>query len=203
MNDAKTLPDIAFCDPIDFDSHLAEMMGEAGFYPMSSEPETGEFVCALVKLLRPRAVIELGTFRGFMTLQLIRAMRGRPGSNVVTVDCSDLRSPVLRRFDEHYTFVRGDDRVVVPRLKQEFGLAYIDTLHTREQTGAEIALVRANNPEAVLVLHDPLSHPGVAQAVEDFAADYDVLTLPTPPSINVGHVNGIAVMYPKPRAWNK
>lgn len=199
MNDAKTLPEVAFCDPIDFDSHLADMMGEAGFYPMSSEPETGAFVCALVKLLRPRAVIELGTFRGFMTLQLIRAMHGCSKSSVVTVDCSDLRSPVLRRFDDCYTFVQGDDRLVVPRLEQKFDFAYIDTLHTHEQTGAEIALMRANNPEAVLVLHDPLSHPGVAQAMEDFAADYDVLTLPTPPPITFGYVNGIAVMNPKGR----
>src|ERR1051326_4434104 len=200
MNEAQTVPDPVFGEQIDFESHLAELMREPGLFPMSSEPETGEFVCALVKLLRPRAVIELGTFRGFMTLQLIRAMHGRPRSHVVTLDWGDSRSPVLRRFDDRYTFVQGDDRVMVPRLEQKFDLAYIDTLHTHEQTAAEIALLRANNPEAVLLLHDPLSHPGVARAIEDFAADYDLLTLPTPPAINFGHVNGIAIMFPKARA---
>jgi len=184
-------------EPLNYPSLFAEMSLEPDFYPWSSEPETGELVWALARLLGSKRVLELGTFRGFMTLQLIRATESAFGE-VVTIDCDDHRSPVLRRFDERYQFVQGDDLIVLPQLKQTFDLVYIDTTHTYEHTTSEMELLRRHQPQATLLLHDPLAFPGVAQAIARFNPHYNALTLPTPRRETFGTISGLAILTPKP-----
>ena len=82
----------------DYEMARAEMRAEPGFHPMASEPETGEFIAALIRMTCARTVLELGTHRGHTTLYMVQAMEGKSGS-VVTLDCYDNRSPALRQFD--------------------------------------------------------------------------------------------------------
>jgi predicted O-methyltransferase YrrM len=185
---------------VDYATALAEMRAEPGFHPMGSEPDTGEFIAALIRMVRPRAVLELGTHRGHTTLHLIQAMASQPDT-VTTVDCHDSRSPVLRRFDDRYTFILGDDRAVLPALTRKFDFIYLDTLHTFEHTRDELAVIQAHQPDALLALHDPISHPGVARAIAEQAAHYDAVTLPTPVIETAWRMNGLAVMCPKHRRF--
>jgi predicted O-methyltransferase YrrM len=179
----------------DYDVARAEMRAEPGFYPMASEPETGEFIAALIRMMCPRTVLELGTHRGHTTLYLVQAMEGKPGS-VTTLDFYDHRSPALRRFDDRYTFILGDDLAAVPALTQKFDLIYLDTCHKYEHTRAELAMLRMHQPEAILVLHDPVSHPGVARAIAGESAHYDAVVLPTP-LLDASRMNGLALLAPK------
>jgi predicted O-methyltransferase YrrM len=183
----------------DYDVGRAEMRAEPGFYPMASEPETGEFIAALIRMMCARAVLELGTYRGHTTLYLVQAMEGKPGS-VTTLDAYDHRSPALRRFDDRYTFILGDDLATVPTLPQRFDLIYLDTCHEYEHTRAELAMLRMHQPGAILVLHDPISHPGVARAIAGEAAHYDAVVLPTP-LLDPSRMNGLAVLSAKHRRW--
>jgi predicted O-methyltransferase YrrM len=141
-------------------------------------------------------VLELGTFKGATTIQLIRALPFAGEPRVVTVDLVDVRSPALRKLDAFYSFVPGRDIDLVPALGASFDFIYLDTLHTYEHTKAQVAVVRAHHPSAVIAVHDILSHSGVAQALTEFASNYDLLTLPTPPQPD-GRVNGLAIFSPK------
>ena len=180
----------------EFERLLDEVFAESGAFPCSTERETGAFLASLVQLLRPRRVLELGTFKGATTLQLIRARPFHDEPRVVTVDLADLRSPALRKFDGLYSFVQGQDIDVLRGLTASFDFVYLDTIHTHEHTKAQISAVRTHQPHATLAVHDVLSHPGVADAVMEFTSEYSVLTLPTPPQPD-GRVNGLAILSPK------
>src|SRR5262245_60573284 len=146
----------------EFESLLDQIFAESQAFPCSTERETGAFLANLIRLLRPRQVLELGTFKGATTIQLIRALPFAGEPRVVTVDCVDVRSPALRKLDAFYSFVRGQDIDLVPTLGASFDFIYLDTLHTYEHTKAQVAVIRAHHPAAVMAAHDVLSHAGVA-----------------------------------------
>jgi len=183
----------------DFERLLDEIFAESGAFPSSTERETGAFLASLVRLLRPKRVLELGTFKGATTIQLVRALPFAGESRVVTVDCVDRRSPALRQLDAFYSFAQGGDIAVLPLLGASFDFVYLDTIHTYEHTKAQIELVRAHHPFAVMAVHDVLSHPDVGRALTEFAAEYNVIGLPTPPQPD-GRVNGLALLSPRVRA---
>jgi predicted O-methyltransferase YrrM len=182
----------------EFEELLDCVFAESGTFPSSTERETGAFLASLIRLLRPQRVLELGTFKGATSIQFIRALPFGGEPRVVTVDRVDVRSPALRKLDAFYSFVLGRDIEVVPALDAPFDFVYLDTVHTYEHTRAQIAAVRAHNPHALMAVHDVLSYPGVGDGVMEFASEYHVLTLPTPPQPN-GWVNGLAILSPKIR----
>jgi predicted O-methyltransferase YrrM len=183
---------------VEFECLLDQIFAEPRAFPWSTERETGAFLASLVRLLRPTRVLELGTFKGATTIQLIRALPFPGGPRVVTVDCCDARSPALRTLDAFYSFVSGRDIDIVPVLDGAFDFVYLDTLHEYEHTKAQIAAVRARHPSAVITVHDILSFGGVAKALAEFASDYEILSLPTPPQPD-GRINGLAILSPKNR----
>jgi predicted O-methyltransferase YrrM len=182
----------------EFERLLDQIFAEPSAFPWSTERDTGAFLGSLVRLLRPARVLELGTFKGATTIQLIRALPFAGEPRVVTVDCLDGRSPALRKLDAFYSFVPGQDIDLVPDLDGSFDFVYLDTLHNYEHTKAQVAVVRAHHPSAVIAVHDILSHAGVSQALAEFASEYEVLSLPTPPQPD-GRVNGLAILSPKHR----
>lgn len=179
-----------------FEQLLDEVFAESGAFPCSTERETGAFLASLIRLFRPRRVLELGTFMGATTIQLIRALPFADEPRVVTVDCADLRSAALRKLDPFYSFMQGQDIAVLPALRGSFDFIYLDTIHTCEHTKAQVAAIRATNPRALLAVHDVYSHPAVADGLMDFSDDYNLLTFPTPPQPD-GRVNGLAILAPK------
>jgi predicted O-methyltransferase YrrM len=150
-----------------------------------------------VHLLGATSVLELGTHKGFTTIHLARALADNPRARLVTVDSKDQRSDSLRTLDGSHLFVQGHDLEVVPTLKGEFDLVYIDTTHRYEHTVAEIDMLSRHSPRAVLVLHDVLSCPEVRRAIDQFGERYDCLVLPTPPHPTLGWINGLALLQPK------
>jgi predicted O-methyltransferase YrrM len=184
---------------VDYTAILNEMAKEPDFYPYASEPETGDFLRALIGLLRPRSVLELGTHKGYGTVHLARALEGQPRARLVTIDRCDQRSPQLRALNGAYIFIEGHDLEIIPGLPGQFDLVYIDTTHRLEHTVAEINALHAHSPRAVLVLHDAISSPAVAEAISKFTNSYDVMVLPTPPHPTMKWVNGLAVLSPKCR----
>ena len=183
---------------VEIDRLLDEIFAERGVFPCSTERETGAFLGSLIRLLRPNQALELGTFKGATTIQFIRALSLTGKPRVVTVDRVDLRSSALRKLDPFYSFVLGRDVDVVPTLAASFDFVYVDTLHTYEHTKAQIAIVCARYPRAVIAVHDVLSHPPVAKALLEFTSKYSMVTLPTWPQPD-GRVNGLAILSPERR----
>jgi O-methyltransferase len=80
------------------DAVLRELRAETADYPMGAAmqvmAEEGQLLGLLVRLLGARRVLEIGTFTGYSTLCLARALP--PGGRVVTCDVSD-RWPAIGR----------------------------------------------------------------------------------------------------------
>ena len=80
------------------DAVLRELRAETADYPMGAAmqvmAEEGQLLGLLVRLLGARRVLEVGTFTGYSTLCLARALP--PGGRVVTCDVTD-RWPAIGR----------------------------------------------------------------------------------------------------------
>ena len=80
------------------DAILRELREETSAYPMGTAmqvmAEEGQLLGLLVRLLGARRVLEIGTFTGYSTLWLARAVA--PGGRVVTCDITD-RWPAIGR----------------------------------------------------------------------------------------------------------
>lgn len=98
-------------------------------YKMLSDGLQGEFLQAFSLMLRPEAILEIGTFTGYSTLCLSRGLA--EGGVIDTIEINDemediflnaFRIADLRSVVSHI----GDAKEIVPSLDRMFDLVYID-----------------------------------------------------------------------------
>lgn len=83
-------------DPLDL-----ELIDETSLLPnagMQISPEQGKFLAFLVQISGARQVLELGTFTGYSTLCMARAMA--PGGRIIACDVSEEWTKTARRYWE-------------------------------------------------------------------------------------------------------
>lgn len=101
-------------------------------YPrMCCEPVQGRLLKMLTHMIRPRRVLELGTFSGYSTLCFAEGLA--PGAHIDTVEIDDEYADDLRALFESaghadtITLHIGDAMQVVPAIAREpYDLVYID-----------------------------------------------------------------------------
>jgi predicted O-methyltransferase YrrM len=120
-----------------------------------------------------RQIVELGTRDGASTLALLEAAN-RIGGHVMSIDiepCDVARRKVAEAgFTSLWEFLQADDlKVEALQIPQEIDLLFIDTNHIYTQTIAELRKYGAHlKSGSWIALHDYVSFPGVARAVEEF-----------------------------------
>ncbi len=98
-------------------------------YRMLSDGVQGELLQAFSLLVRPRAILEIGTFTGYATLCLSRGLQ--PGGVVDTIEKDDEMTDIfLRAFsiagaDGIHTY-QGDAKEIIPTLDRIYDIVYID-----------------------------------------------------------------------------
>lgn len=107
-------------------------LGEAS--RMQIAPEQGAFMALIARMLGAHEVIEIGTFTGYSSLALARALPPRPSGRLVCLDASEEWTAIARRY---WARAGVDDRVelrigpaleslqAIPKFEQ-FELAFID-----------------------------------------------------------------------------
>ncbi|MEV0018490.1 O-methyltransferase [Streptomyces tendae] len=84
------------------DEILRELVAETAFMPalnaMVTMPEEGQLLALLVGLTGAERVLEVGTFTGYSTLCMARALP--PGGKIVTCDISERWTRIARRYWE-------------------------------------------------------------------------------------------------------
>lgn len=146
-------------------------------------PEEAATLYLLVRALRPGLVLETGTFKGYSTAEIARALHKNQAGRLVTVDLdSNTGSAVPSELLPYITFHRGQSSATFaaafPR-EPRVDLFFHDSLHTFMNTLGELIWFADHYaPGAIIACHDAkmdyLDDFGVGKAVRRFAAQLDL-----------------------------
>lgn len=125
-------------------------------------PETSECIEAIISMTDSRRVLELGTCTGFGTLHMARALCGREGAKLVTIDARPAHDrefftrPELRGWLE---FVEGWTPQVLahPRVTASipYDLVFVDSDHSVDHCEKELkALWPITQRRTIFLFHD-------------------------------------------------
>lgn len=118
-------------------------------------PETSECIEALIAMTDSRRILEIGCCTGFTTLHMLRAVLGKPGAAIVSIDSRPAHD---RKFWSQFvelTFMEGWTPGVLSELNQVFDFVFVDSDHSVEHTAKELqALLGLTRPGAILCFHD-------------------------------------------------
>lgn len=133
-------------------------------------PSTAEAIAALVTLTDSRSVLELGTCTGFTTYHILKALAGKQGARIVTVDPRPSHdAEFFSQFSSILTHVNGWTPNCLKDINGPFDLVFVDSDHTVEHTAKELdALMPLTFPGSIMLFHDvpewrapnvPIVHP--------------------------------------------
>lgn len=143
--------------------HLITHKIEALFEPrFITPPETAECIEALITMTDSRTVLELGTCTGFTTLHILRAIYGKEGALLVSVDARpehDRDFWALPQFKGMLRHIEGWTPDCLAQLNgkagEGFDFVFVDTDHSIEHTSKELdALWGLTRPGSLIVFHD-------------------------------------------------
>lgn len=125
---------------------------------ITAEP-TAEFIEALIIMTDAYQILELGMYTGFSTLHMIRAICGKPGAKVVSIDCQPAHGReffALPEIAPWFEFVQGWTPEAIYTLKPRvFDIAFIDSDHSLFHTQRELqALMEVTRSGSFILLHD-------------------------------------------------
>lgn len=123
-------------------------------------PETAECIAAIATMTDSRRILELGMCTGFTTLHLLRALYGKPGARLVSVDHRPAHDRTFFDRKEFSTLFRHVDTKTPEAFEQlkgeePFDLVFIDSDHSLEHTRLEVdGLLPITKPGSIWVFHD-------------------------------------------------
>jgi predicted O-methyltransferase YrrM len=127
-------------------------------------PDTGRLLWILVRLARPRRILEVGTSNGYSTIWLADAARA-VGASVVTLEVDPDKARLARenfaRADvgDVVEVVEGSARATLARLAGPFEIVFFDA--DRESYLAYLELILPKMPaQSILVADNVVSHAG-------------------------------------------
>lgn len=122
-------------------------------------PETSELIEAIVTASDSRKVLELGTYSGFTSLHILRAIYGKSGALLVSIDARPAHD---REFWDHaeikntIKFVEGWTPQILDTLHGTiFDLVFVDSDHSVEHTSKELGgLWPITRQGTIFLFHD-------------------------------------------------
>lgn len=132
-------------------------------------PLEGHFLAMLVFAVRPRSVLEIGTFTGYSALAMAEALP--PDGRIVTCELSDLHADIAERhikaspWADRIDLRRGPALDTIEGLPGPFDLVFIDA----DKTGYSAyfdAVVDKLAPHGLLVVDNVLQFGGVANPLD-------------------------------------
>ncbi|HCW07343.1 MAG TPA: methyltransferase [Cytophagales bacterium] len=110
---------------INRDTHAKVLMSR-----MLSGQVQGRFLSMMSKLVKPKAILEIGTYTGYSAICLAEGLQ--PNGKLITIDINEeLENRVRGYFKEsglenRIDFKIGDARKIIPTLTETFDLVFID-----------------------------------------------------------------------------
>jgi len=135
----------------------------------SSESETVEFLEALVRLMKPKVIVETGSYLGFATYHLARPQIG-------TVFTAELNLEYLKEalnrccgFDNVKGYCLGGDHLI-ENMKLPIDLAFLDSGVDESRVNEMKALKGKLSPGAIVLVHDTNTVEHLGHRLRIFAA---------------------------------
>lgn len=120
--------------------------------------ETSECIEAIITMTDSRRILELGCCTGYTTYHMLRAVIGKPGAVVVSVDSRpayDRDFWAREEFKDVLHFVEGWTPDILSQLSGTFDLVFVDSDHSIEHTEKELsALWRITRSGTIFLFHD-------------------------------------------------
>ena len=97
---------------------------------MMSGPVQGKFLQFLCQMLKPRRVLEIGTYTGYAAICIASGLP--EGGKLVTIEANREYEDTLRHYfakaqvDEKIELILGDAKMMIPTLNETFDLVFID-----------------------------------------------------------------------------
>lgn len=122
-------------------------------------PETSECIESIVTMTDSRKILEVGMHVGFTSLHILRAIVGKPGAKLTSIDARPSHDAAFFKSKEiapWFEFLNGWTPAIFESLKgQKFDLVFVDSDHSVEHTSKEIdALWALTNPGSIFIFHD-------------------------------------------------
>jgi predicted O-methyltransferase YrrM len=128
----------------------------------SSEDETNEFLGALIRLIKPKFIVETGCYLGDGTLAMARALRVNGVGRILTCDIIQERvDEVNKRLQEEGLYpeiasaIKCEGEALIKQCGSVIDFAFIDSSPDGKVRGAEIKeLLKYLRPLKMFALHD-------------------------------------------------
>ena len=126
---------------------------------MMAGPVQGRFLQFLSQLLRPKRILEIGTFTGFSTICMARGLA--EGGTMVTIEANREQETIIRKYldlagvSNRVALILGDAKQVIPDLKETFDLVYIDADKLSYLAYYEMVMEKLN-PEGIILADNVL-----------------------------------------------
>ena len=123
---------------------------------MLSGQVQGRYLSFISKMIRPKAILEIGTYTGYSAICLAEGLQ--PNGKLITIDINEeLESRVRNYFkesdyDSQIDFRIGDARKIIPALTETFDLVFIDA--DKENYSTYFDLVIDKLPSGGVILAD-------------------------------------------------
>lgn len=150
----------AYCDlhSSEEDTLLNELFRETQiktYYPrMVSGKQQGLFLEMISHMIRPDAILEIGTFTGYSAIQFAKGLS--ENGKIVTIDINEELETIARKYfkksglEDKIDFRIGDARSIISDLDMEFDLVFIDADKEQYLEYYELALAKTRKGGFIL-----------------------------------------------------
>lgn len=136
-------------------THKIEMLQEPRFITSHT---TAEFIEALITMTDSRRILEVGMCTGYTTLHMLRAVVGKAGAKVVSVDARPAHDRAFfgePDIAQYFQFVEGWTPDCLWTIRNSFQVVFVDSDHTIAHTAKEFEVLKhITNLDCIFLFHD-------------------------------------------------
>lgn len=125
------------------------------YYPrMVSGKQQGLLLKMISNMIKPDAILEIGTFTGYSAIQFAKGLS--ENGKIVTIDINEELETMARKYfkksglENKIDFRIGDARSIIPNLNMEFDLVFIDADKEQYLEYYELALAKTRKGGFIL-----------------------------------------------------